>query len=128
MISQVSDALADCVVTCRCGQAFRLPPKGGRNPGPAQWVRIQEIPAGRGGCLPVVLEITCTFLSAGVIGGVGRIAAGKGPSSLILSLVVAAILGLITVLSLGVLSVVTLPIWGVFVFFKFFWDLITSAI
>lgn len=116
-IQDLPDAAAGCVGSCQCGRKFRI---GGAF-GPAVTV------GDKAGCAPMLVEGIFTFGSLGFLGGLGKTIARKGSGSLFLSLSVGITLWVL-VFAIGGWAWVIGPIaWGIFVFGKFPFDLISAA-
>lgn len=80
-------------------------------------------PQSQGGCGPVLVELVVAFVTVGFLGGCGPLAAGKGPSSLCIS-ILGCLLGWVLVLfSWGFFF----PVLAIFVFVKWIIDLVNSA-
>lgn len=115
-IQDLPDVAAGCVGSCECGRKFRIPGKFGKASQPD-----------RAGCAPMMVEGIFTFGSLGFLGGLGKAIARKGSGSLFLSLSIGITLWAL-VFAIGGWAWVIGPIaWGIFVFGKFPFDLISSA-
>lgn len=80
-------------------------------------------PRGHGGCAAIFIEIVFTIGTGGFLGGLGRLVAGKGPGSLVVSLICCFFLSALTAATLGL----GLILWIPFVAIKLLFDIIAAA-
>lgn len=120
-IVALADQAVGSVRTCPCGQRFRVP--GGPRLGLPVSDYTTHAPRGQGGCAAVFIEIVFTIGTGGFLGGLGRLVAGKGPNSLVVSLVCCFFLSVLTASTFGL----GLILWIPFVTIKLIFDVVTSA-